>query len=316
MRALKGIAIAAAALAGIAVFVTLGIWQLHRLAWKQALIQRVDERIEAAPVAAPGPAEWPLLSQQAYEYRRVRLRGRYLNDRETLVQAVTKLGAGFWVMTPFEVADGYTVLINRGFVSPGNRIAANRVRGQIEGETTVTGLLRMSEPKGAFLRANDRTNDRWYSRDARAISAARGLASSAPYFIDADAIQAHFPGAPVGGLTVITFPNNHLAYALTWFTLASMLAGGSVIVFMNRRTRPVHAIHDGYKDNRHPSEVTKPNPTSEDVAGSRAPYAPERSSALRDKLRLHATLQGAWPLVGRGGESSLASRPARSDAQA
>lgn len=210
--------------------VSLGVWQLHRLAWKHQLIQRVAERANAAPVAAPGPNVWASMGTPEYEYLRVRVQGHYRNDRETLVQAVTRVGAGFWVITPFEVDAGYTVLVNRGFVPPSRRSVAARLQGQIEGETTVTGLLRMSEPKGGFLRDNESSSDRWYSRDVGAISAARGLALSAPYFIDAGSAAPTIAGAPIGGLTVIVFPDNHLSYALTWFTLALMLAGGVVLV--------------------------------------------------------------------------------------
>jgi surfeit locus 1 family protein len=92
---------------------------------------------------------------------------------------------------------------------------------------TVVGLVRLSEPRGGFLRANDPAAGRWYSRDVAAIAAARGIAAPAPYFIDADA-GANRPGWPVGGLTVIRFPNSHLAYALTWFALAVMAAAGLV----------------------------------------------------------------------------------------
>ena len=77
----------------------------------------------------------------------------------------------------------------------------------------------MTEPKGAFLRTNDASADRWFSRDVAAISAKHGLENPAPYFIDADATP-NPGGFPVGGLTIIAFPNNHLVYALTWFALA------------------------------------------------------------------------------------------------
>ena len=93
----------------------------------------------------------------------------------------------------------------------------------------MTGLLRMSEPGGAFLRSNDPAADRWFSRDVAAISASRGLAMVAPYFIDAE----REPGGsrlPIGGLTVIAFSNNHLLYALTWGTLALMAAAGAIFV--------------------------------------------------------------------------------------
>jgi surfeit locus 1 family protein len=151
---------------------------------------------------------------------------------------VTKFGGGFWVMTPFETVEGYTVLVNRGFVLPARRGAPTRLPGEIEGETTVMGLLRMSEPHGGFLRANDSSADHWYSRDVGAISAARGLTNCAPYFIDAEAIEGAATGAPVGGMTVVTFANNHLQYALTWFVLALMLAGGAFLVLHNERVGP------------------------------------------------------------------------------
>jgi surfeit locus 1 family protein len=130
---------------------------------------------------------------------------------------------GFWVMTPLITPDGFTVLVNRGFVPVDRRDSATRAAGQIEGETTVSGLVRMTEPKGTLLRANDPAAGRWYSRDVAAIAKARDLNRVAPYFIDADA-TANPGGLPVGGLTVVSFYNHHLLYALTWFALALMLA--------------------------------------------------------------------------------------------
>ncbi len=94
----------------------------------------------------------------------------------------------------------------------------------------------MSEPGGAFLRRNDPAADRWYSRDVAAIAARRGFTRAAPYFIDMDAAPRSapaVPGTPIGGLTVVRFSNSHLVYALTWFTLAGMLAGG-VALFVRR----------------------------------------------------------------------------------
>ena len=120
-------------------------------------------------------------------------------------------------MTPLETP-GFTLLVNRGFVPRERRDPATRAAGNTAGPTTVTGLLRMTEPGGGFLRANDPAANRWYSRDVAAIAAARGLGRTAPYFVDADA--APNPGGlPVGGLTVVKFPDNHLVYALTWFAL-------------------------------------------------------------------------------------------------
>jgi len=208
---------------GIVVLSALGVWQVERRTWKLALIDRVDQRIHAAPVPAPGPDAWAAINRDDDEYRRVKITGRFANDRETLVDATTERGMGFWVMTPLITPDGFTVLVNRGFVPVDRRDSATRAAGQIEGETTVSGLVRMTEPKGMLLRANDPAAGRWYSRDVAAIAKARDLNRVAPYFIDADA-TANPGGLPVGGLTVVSFYNHHLLYALTWFALALMLA--------------------------------------------------------------------------------------------
>lgn len=215
------------ALLGISLLTGLGVWQVERRAWKLDLIARVTARVHATPAAAPGPALWPQVNAADDEYRHVRVTGRFMNDRETLVQAVTDEGSGYWVLTPLKTLEGYTVLVNRGFVPQARRDPSTRVAGQIEAQTTVTGLLRMTEPGGAFLRSNHPETDRWYSRDVAAIARARHLGTVAPYFIDADAMPV--PGSlPAGGLTVISFPNNHLLYALTWFTLAVLLAHTAV----------------------------------------------------------------------------------------
>lgn len=217
------------AVLGVAALTALGIWQLERRVWKLQLIDLVEQRIHAAPVAVPGPAMWPRINAADAAYLRVRASGRFLNDRETLVQAVTERGSGYWVITPFRTVQGFTVLVNRGFVAPDLRDPAKRTAGQIEGDTVITGLVRMTEPKGGFLRTNDPAAGRWYSRDVAAMAAMRGLSEVAPFFIDADATP-HPGGWPVGGLTVIAFPNNHLVYALTWFGLALMLIGAMAIV--------------------------------------------------------------------------------------
>lgn len=200
-------------------FVALGVWQIERLAWKTELIAQVDARVHAAPAPAPGPTQWSSITRQNDQYRRVVLKGTYRHDRETLVQAVTEAGGGFWVMTPLADERGFTVLVNRGFVPPGRKAPDARADGQTQGPQTVVGLLRITEPKGGFLRANDAAGDLWRSRDVAAIAARRGLGDVAPYFVDADATPN--PGGwPLGGLTVIRFPNSHLVYALTWFGMA------------------------------------------------------------------------------------------------
>ena len=220
------------------VLLGLGTWQVERRTWKRDLIARVEARVHAPAAPAPGPDAWTRIGADD-AYRHVRLSGTFLHDRETLVQAVTERGAGFWVLTPLRRPDGSLVLINRGFVPGDRRDPATRTAGQRAGEgageATVVGLLRLTEPGGAFLRANDPRDGRWYSRDVAAIAAARALTDVAPYFVDADATP-NPGGLPVGGLTVIAFPNSHLVYALTWYGMALMLAGAMVYLLRSGRS--------------------------------------------------------------------------------
>jgi len=223
-----------AALLLVALFLGLGTWQVVRLQWKLDLIARVDARVHADPVPAPMPARWAQVTKESDEYRRVRLAGHYLYEFTTPVQAVSELGAGFWLLTPLCTAEGHIVFINRGFVPaasnkpgtyPARRAAGDPCAAPGE-QVSVTGLLRIAEPGGGFLRENDPANNRWFSRDVAKLAAARGLPDVAPFFVDAGKDQDP-QGAPeraVGGLTVISFTNNHLVYALTWYALALMVA--------------------------------------------------------------------------------------------
>lgn len=226
---MKRAAFVALCLALTALFVGLGIWQIERRAWKLDLIEKVEARVHAAPSPLPAWGRW----NGDLAYRRVRVTGTFLHDRETLVQALTALGGGWWVVTPLRTAAG-TILINRGYVPDDKRNPATREAALTAGEVTITGLIRTTEPGGGFLRSNDPTSNRWFSRDVAAIAAARRLGPVIPFFIDADATP-NPGGYPVGGLTVIAFNNNHLGYALTWFSLAILSIAGAVMVVRSSR---------------------------------------------------------------------------------
>jgi surfeit locus 1 family protein len=237
----KRIGLIALALVLIVLFAGLGTWQVQRLQWKLALIERVESRVHAAPAAPPEPARWGQISAASDEYRRVRLAGHYLYQFTTPVQAVSEQGSGWWLLTPLCTDEGYIVLVNRGFVpmgqggasrypakhAPDGATACKRSADVGGRRDEVVGLLRMTEPKGGFLRNNDPARNRWHSRDVEAIAKARGLYNVAPYFVDAAKNQdpADAPDHPAGGLTVITFHNTHLVYAITWYALALMVAG-------------------------------------------------------------------------------------------
>lgn len=235
-------------------FSALGVWQVERRAWKLDLMERVAQRIHAPAVAPPDRSNWNTVSASRDEYRRIRLRGTYLHEQSALVQASTVLGTGYWVMTPLRLDDQSIVLVNRGFVPQAQKNGPWRHRQEPAGEVMLTGLLRLTEPHGGFLRDNRPQENRWFSRDVQQIGQSRGLSPLAPYFVDADGPGASaFPDAPavspsassepvqttatrasgqlhiaderlpVAGLTVVSFNNNHLMYAITWFGLAILV---------------------------------------------------------------------------------------------
>lgn len=222
-------------------FLALGTWQVQRRAWKLALIERVEQRVHAAPQALPAPAEWSRVSAATHEYLPVQLDGRWQPEATVLVQAVTELGGGFWVMTPLRRDDGTQVWINRGFVpqTQRERWVGGGVGTDAATPQRVQGLLRMNEPGGGFLRANDPAQQRWTSRDVVLMSQLHGLPRAAPFFVDAGLPgQAIPPGdGPRPGLTVIRFANSHLVYAITWYTLALMTVGAAWTVARLERRR-------------------------------------------------------------------------------
>lgn len=227
------------ALAGIALFISfisLGTWQVQRRAWKLDLIERVNTRVHSQPVPVPTVADWPQVKPETHEYLPIQAQGQWMPGRSVLTQAVSDLGAGFWVLTPLQQADGTQLLVNRGFIPAEQRKAfAEQIAQSAQdatGETiTIAGLLRFTEPKGGFMRENAPAEDRWHSRDIAAIAQAKGLSHVAPFFMDAGLpTQAVAPTWPRAGLTVIQFTNTHAVYALTWYGLALMVIGAAWLV--------------------------------------------------------------------------------------
>ena len=234
----RTVALACLALAFLG-FCALGIWQVQRLQWKHALIARVDSRIHAAAVPAPPRVQWQAVTTASSEYLRVALAGEYLQDHDTRVQALTELGAGFWVLSPLRTKGGDIVIVNRGFV-PSD--ALDQIAHPPTGDIHIEGLLRISEPGGGVLRQNQPTQHRWYSRDIAAIASAQALDGVAPYFIDADR-KSTDADWPRGGMTVVNFRDHHLQYALTWFGLALLTAFAAWRLLSGER-RMRHHVRD------------------------------------------------------------------------
>ena len=218
-----------AAAMALAVLVSLGLWQLDRKAWKESLIATLEQRLSAAPVVLPPPAEWPRLTATQDEFLRVAMTAEFLNDREALVYTGGSTlreatgGPGYWVFTPARLAGGALVMVNRGFVPDGKRDPEVRPGGQVAGPVNMVGVLRWPEQPGLFTPAGDPARNIWFARDSTAMAAAKGI-SSAPFYVELESPEPP-GGLPHAGRLQPNLPNNHFGYALTWLGLAAVLVG-------------------------------------------------------------------------------------------
>ncbi len=203
-----------------AILVSLGVWQIHRLHWKLGLIAQVNRVLTLPPV----PLDTALRMGKDAEYRHVELTGRFEHAKEAYVYGIVGGGPVYHVVTPLVTPDGRVLLIDRGIVPDELRDPAKRKAGQVQGLQHVVGVWRTPDPPGLFTPQADVAHRVWYSRDVKAIAAADHVAPVAPVIVEADATPN--PGGwPKGGQTVVTFRNEHLSYAITWFGLAAALVG-------------------------------------------------------------------------------------------
>ena len=219
------------------VLVGLGMWQLRRLAWKEALLARIEARAKAPPQALPPRAQWAALDPDAYEFRHVAATGTYDNAAETLILRASAEGPGYHVLTPLRVNGWGTVLVDRGFVPEALRDPALRHASEPRGPVAVSGLMRAPEPRNLFTPTDDLARGQFFTRDPAAIAAYRGLADAAPFTIDVDPGATSPGGWPKPVVAALNIPNNHLSYALTWFGLAVGLLG-VFVAYAWSRLRP------------------------------------------------------------------------------
>jgi surfeit locus 1 family protein len=224
--------------AGIAVviLIVLGTWQLQRLQWKQALMTARQTAVAAAPLT-----ELPTGDGSAVAFRRLRLTGTYDSRVEfhlsgqSLTDSRGMSQAGWHVVTPFTLTDGATVMVDRGFVPYDLKDPSRRAPVPM-GVQTIEGLIRPAGPRGWMVPENDVRQNVWFTRDAEVMAKAAGLAGVVPFTLDLVAASPPTEDWPRGGQTRLDLPNNHLQYALTWYSLAGVL----IIVtglFARARTR-------------------------------------------------------------------------------
>ena len=172
--------LSAMALVALAILLALGVWQVQRLAWKEALIASISERV-ASPPRPISEIEQLASETGDVEYWPVEARGRFLHEGESHFFATWQGRSGFFIYTPFELADGSIVFVNRGFVPFDRKDPATRPEGQIAGETQVTGLARnmLTEKPSIIVPDNDPDRNIFYWKDLAAMTARANSASGA-----------------------------------------------------------------------------------------------------------------------------------------
>ena len=224
----------------LAILLALGTWQMERLRWKEALIATIDQRIESTP--APLAEIEALYARTGdVDYWPVALKGVFLNQGERHFLATHDGQSGFHVYTPLRLEDGRIVFVNRGFVPYDRKDPSARPGSLPEGEVAINGLARnpLSEKPSFIVPDNEPAKNVFYWKDLPAMAASAGLPEGAtvlPFFVDAARSEAG--SLPIGGVTLIQQPNNHLQYAMTWYGLAAVLAVIVAMWLFGRRKRP------------------------------------------------------------------------------
>jgi cytochrome oxidase assembly protein ShyY1 len=220
----------------LVVFIGLGVWQLQRRVEKHALIAALTERLAAAPVPLPPSAQWSALNAAHDEFSRVSFTATYQSRLDAMVYSSGSAvredisGPGTWAFLPARLPDGETVAVNAGFVpnTMQDRGQQDRAVAQLitRQPVTLTGYIRFPESAGMLTPAEDRTKRLWFTRDHLAMAQALGWDKVAPFYIDLEA-PAPANGIPKPGALEVHLKDDHMQYAITWFSLA----GAVVIAF-------------------------------------------------------------------------------------
>lgn len=209
-------------LVGCAVLVSLGTWQLKRLAWKEEILAEIDARITAAPLPLAGIAADA--DADALRYTPVRASGVAGPEEIHVLTSVEGVGAGYRLIVPLQTQTR-RVMLDLGYIPLG---AKNESRAY--GPVTVTGNLQWPRDKTNWTPKPDARQGIWYSREVPDLAA---VLNTEPLMIVARQVEGGPPTQPLP-VTSAGIPNDHLGYAITWFGLALVWAVMSLVLI--RRT--------------------------------------------------------------------------------
>lgn len=208
---LRTIAPLVTGLVGIAVLMSLGIWQVQRLTWKQGVLAEIDSRITAAPVAVPAVPD-----PEDDKYLPVTATGRYTGQDIVVLASVKQIGAVHRLIAAFVTGNGRRILVDRGWTRAGADI-----RTGPSGPVTLTGNLHWPDETDGWTPEPDPKTGLWFARDVPALAQALKTEPVLLVVREASPSDPAVTPLPVDSAAI---PNDHLQYAITWFSLAVIWA--------------------------------------------------------------------------------------------
>ena len=187
-------------------FLSLGTWQLYRLQWKQDLISQIDKGLKSTPIKYSNKIK--------NDYQRVVLNGKYNYENQIYLYSLNAKGQpGFDVITPFKTIEGDNVLVNRGWI---NKEMKNKTEINLSNKSEIFGLLRKIVKKNIFKPENDTEKNIWFSININQIKKITGKNFSNHVVF----LEDNVTNLPVPKKITIDVPNNHLKYAITWYSIS------------------------------------------------------------------------------------------------
>ncbi len=210
-------------LVGCSILVGLGLWQLRRMEWKEAMIADIQAHIEARAVPIPDVID------PSMKYLPVTLSGTTTGQEIHVVSGSRHQGGGYQIISGFVDDDGRRLMLDRGFV-PQEMRNLERLPVRLH----IRGNLHWPDERGSATPAPNMKENIWFARDVPALAE---LLDTLPVLVVVSAVEGDAQGVEPVPVAIQGIPNNHLSYAVQWFMIAAVWAGMTVALIWRIRQR-------------------------------------------------------------------------------